>query len=88
MSQELETISTTFQIEPLALTVLQNQATWQGITLDELAAYYIGRVATVMEEQRGNALISDVFKHLIERNAPTTQKGSPRYTEKKQEQKP
>jgi hypothetical protein len=86
MSQkpELETMTLTvsFEVEPLTLDILKNQATWQGLSMDEMVAYYVARVATVMEEQHGNALISDVFKDLQARNAPTTQKGSPRYIEK------
>ena len=81
---ELETMTLTvaFEVEPMTLDILKQQATWQGLSMNEMVAYYVARCATVMEEQHGNALISDVFKDLQARNAPTTQKGSPRYVPK------
>ena len=51
MSDELHTITVTLEIEPSALALLQQQADQQGLTLDQLAARYIGRAAAQVETQ-------------------------------------
>ena len=48
------TLTISFKIEPIALDILNHQAAWQGLTMDEMIAYYTARVAGVMEEQHGN----------------------------------
>lgn len=70
MTNELQKVMLTIEIEPVALTILQHQAEWQGLTLDQLAAYYVSRCATIVEEQHGNALASDAFVGLRGRNVP------------------
>lgn len=68
MTDALQKITLTIEIEPIALTILQQQAGWQGLSLDQLAAQYIGRCAGVVETQHGNALVADAFQGLVERN--------------------
>lgn len=65
---DLEKVTVSFEIEAVALRVLQHQAEWQGLTLDQLVAQYVGRCAAVIEETHGNALVSDAFNGLRERN--------------------
>jgi hypothetical protein len=76
---ELEKVTVTFEIEPVALTILRHQAEWQHVTLDQLAAQYIGRCAAVVEQQHGNALVSDAFDHLIERSKAPKEEPEPVY---------
>lgn len=77
MTGALQTITLTIEIEPIALTILQQQADWQGLSLDQLAAQYIGRCAGVVETQHGNALVADAFHGLVERNRPPQKQPEP-----------
>lgn len=77
MTGALQTITLTIEIEPVALTILQQQADWQGLTLGQLAAQYIGRCAGVVETQHGNALVADAFQGLVERNRPQQKQPEP-----------
>jgi hypothetical protein len=38
MADELQAIMLIIEIEPVALGILEQQAAWQGLTLDQLAA--------------------------------------------------
>ena len=77
MTGILQKITLTIEIEPVALTILQQQADWQGLSLDQLAAQYIGRCACVVETQHGNALVADAFQSLVERNRPQQKQPEP-----------
>ena len=54
MTDELHSITFTIEIEPNALSLLQQQADQQGLTLDQLAARSIGRAAAQVETQVGH----------------------------------
>ncbi len=77
MTSDLQKVTVTFEIEPIALTILQQQADWQGLSLDQLVAAYIARCAAVIENQYGNALVADAFNGLAERNKPKQQRPEP-----------
>lgn len=77
MTGGLQKITLTIEIEPIALTILQQQADWQGLSLDQLAAQYIGRCAGVVETQHGNVLVADAFQGLVERNGPKQKQPEP-----------
>jgi hypothetical protein len=77
MADELQAIMLIIEIEPVALGILEQQAAWQGLTLDQLAASYIARCAAVIENQYGNALVADAFDSLAERNKPKQQRPEP-----------
>jgi hypothetical protein len=67
---DLQKLTVTLEIEPIALTILQQQADWQGLSLEQLVASYVARCAAVIENQYGNALVADAFNGLAERNKP------------------
>ena len=77
MTDELHTITLTLEIEPTALTVLQQQADQQGLTLDQLAARYIGRAAAQAETRAGHIRAANAFNGLVERNQPQPQRPAP-----------
>lgn len=77
MNDELSTITVTLEIEPAALTLLQQQADQQGVTLDQLAARYIGRAAAQAETQAGHIRAANAFNGLVERNQPQLRQGEP-----------
>lgn len=66
MTEELQTITVTLKIEPAALTLQQQQADQQGLTLDQLAARYIGRAAAQAETHVGNIWVAYVFNRTRE----------------------
>ncbi|HEX6777593.1 MAG TPA: hypothetical protein VF099_05280 [Ktedonobacterales bacterium] len=74
MTDELHTITLTLEIESTALTVLQQQADQQGLTLDQLAARYIGRAAAQAETHAGLIRAANAFNGLVERNQPQQQR--------------
>lgn len=74
---DLEKVTATFEIEPIALRILQHQAEWQGLSLEQLIASYVARCAKVIENQYGNALVADAFDGLAKRNKPKQQRPEP-----------
>lgn len=77
MTDELHTTTLTLEIEPTALTVLQQQADQQGLTLDQLAARYIGRAAAQAETHAGHIRAANAFNGLVERNQPQQRRPEP-----------
>ena len=77
MTDELHTITLTLVIEPAALTVLHQQADQQGLTLDQLAARYIGRAAAQAETQAGHIRAANAGVRLVERNQPKPRQLAP-----------
>lgn len=60
-------------IEQAALTILQQQADQQGLTLDQLAARSIGGAAVQAETQAGHIRAANAGVRLVERNQPKPQ---------------
>jgi hypothetical protein len=77
MAEERHTLTLTIEIEPTALTLLQQQAEQQGVTLDQLAARYIERAAAQVETQAGHIRAANAFNGLVERNQPTPRQSAP-----------
>ena len=77
MADELHALTLTVEIEPTALTLLQQQADQQGLTLDQLAARYIGRAAAQVETQAGHIRAANAFNGLVERNQPQSKQPAP-----------
>lgn len=71
------TIALTLEVEPAALTLLQQQADQQGLPLAQLAARYIGRAAAQAETQAGPIRAANAFNGLVERNQPQVRQGAP-----------
>lgn len=65
MTDELHILTLTIDIEPTALTLLQQQAGQQGVTLDQLAARYIGCAAAQAETHAGHIRAANAFNGLV-----------------------
>lgn len=77
MTGELYALTLTIEIEPSALALLQQQADQQGLTLDQLAARYIGRSVAHAETHAGHIRAANAFNGLVEPNQPKPQQGAP-----------
>lgn len=77
MTEELQIITLTLEIEPTALALLQQQADQQGLTLDQLAARYIGWAAAQVEKHAGHIRAANAFNGLVERNQPQPERPAP-----------
>ena len=81
MTEELHSLTVTIEIEPAALTILHQQADQEGLTLEQLAARYIGRAAAQTETRAGHIRAANAFNGLVERNQPQPKRPEPARTQ-------
>lgn len=77
ITEQRHTITFTLEIEPTALTLVQQQADQQGFTLDQLAARSIGRAAAQEETQAGHIRAANTGVRLVERYQPPPRRPQP-----------